>query len=94
MWSSRLDQGRGKIDLRLPSVRQIGCLHNVSHLGPEGGGSKFFFFQTLAILPTAQGANTDRHETLKSAKAIPLQARTGREGSRRLRLPDFKTVGT
>jgi len=27
-------------------------------------------------------------------KAIPVQARTGREGSRRLRLPDFKTVGT
>ena len=27
-------------------------------------------------------------------KAIPLQARTGPEGSKRLRLPDFKTVGT
>jgi len=27
-------------------------------------------------------------------KAIPLQAWTGLEGSRRLRLPDFKTVGT
>ena len=27
-------------------------------------------------------------------KAIPLQARTGREGSRRLGLPDFKTIGT
>ena len=27
-------------------------------------------------------------------KAIPLQAGTGPEGSRRLRLPDFKTVGT
>ena len=27
-------------------------------------------------------------------KAIPLQAWTGREGSRRLRLPDFKTIGT
>jgi len=30
---------------------------------------------------------------LKS-KAIPLQAWTGPEGSRRLRLPDFKTIGT
>jgi hypothetical protein len=28
------------------------------------------------------------------AKAIPLQALTGPEGSRRLRLPDFKTIGT
>jgi hypothetical protein len=27
-------------------------------------------------------------------KAIPLQAWTGPEGSRRLRLPDFQTVGT
>jgi hypothetical protein len=27
-------------------------------------------------------------------KATPLQALTGPEGSRRLRLPDFKTVGT
>jgi len=27
-------------------------------------------------------------------KAIPLQVWTGSEGSRRLRLPDFKTIGT
>jgi hypothetical protein len=27
-------------------------------------------------------------------KEIPLQARTGPERSRRLRLPDFKTIGT
>jgi len=27
-------------------------------------------------------------------KAIPLQAWTGPEGSRRLRLPDFKTIYT
>jgi len=27
-------------------------------------------------------------------KSIPLQAWTGPEGSRRLRLPDFNTVGT
>jgi hypothetical protein len=27
-------------------------------------------------------------------RAVPLQAWTGPEGSRRLRLPDFKTVGT
>ena len=30
----------------------------------------------------------------KRRKAIPLQAWTGPEGSRRLRLPDFKTTGT
>jgi len=27
-------------------------------------------------------------------KAVPLQTCTGPEGSRRLRLPDFKTIGT
>jgi len=27
-------------------------------------------------------------------KAIPLQAWTGPEGSRRMRFPDFKTIGT
>jgi hypothetical protein len=31
---------------------------------------------------------------VKKGKAIPLQAWTGPEGSRRLRLPDFKTIGT
>jgi hypothetical protein len=31
---------------------------------------------------------------VKKGKAIPFQALTGPEGSRRLRLPDFKTVGT
>jgi len=31
---------------------------------------------------------------LVKGKSIPLQAWTGPEGSRRLRLPDFKTIGT
>jgi hypothetical protein len=31
---------------------------------------------------------------LVKGKAIPLQAWTDPEGSRRLRLPDFKTIGT
>jgi hypothetical protein len=30
----------------------------------------------------------------KKGKVIPLQSWTGPEGSRRLRLPDFKTIGT
>jgi len=30
---------------------------------------------------------------LTEGKIVPLQARTGPEGSRRLRLPDFKTIG-
>jgi hypothetical protein len=31
---------------------------------------------------------------LHKVKAIPLQSWTGPEGSRRLRLPDFMTIGT
>ena len=34
------------------------------------------------------------HNAKGKGKAIPLQAWRGPEGSRRLRLPDFKTVGT
>jgi len=30
----------------------------------------------------------------KQSKAIPLQAWTSPDGSRRVRLPDFKTIGT
>ena len=38
---------------------------------------------------------TFHHILLKvKGKAIPLQAWTGPEGSRSLRLPDFKTIGT
>jgi hypothetical protein len=33
-------------------------------------------------------------KTWQKGKAIPLQAWTGPEGSRRLKLPDFKTIGT
>jgi len=31
---------------------------------------------------------------VKKGKAVPLQAWTGPEGSRRLRLPNFKTICT
>jgi hypothetical protein len=35
-----------------------------------------------------------RGRTVLKVRTIPLQAWTGPEGSRRLRLPDFKTIGT
>jgi hypothetical protein len=35
-----------------------------------------------------------RHISKDKGKAIPLQAWTGPKGSRKLRLPDFKRVGT
>jgi len=43
-------------------------------------------FQNLKRCITTKGKG--------KGKAIPLQAWTGLEGSRRLRLPDFKTVDT
>jgi len=39
------------------------------------------------------GTTVNTTDVLKG-KAIPLQAWTDPEGSRRLRLPNFKTVGT
>ena len=42
--------------------------------------------------------STSRQEMVTDSKgkgkAIPLQAWTGPQGSRRLRFPDFKTIGT
>jgi hypothetical protein len=40
-----------------------------------------------------EGRWTKLQQLQKSSKAIRLQALTGPEGSRRMRLPDFKTIG-
>jgi len=40
------------------------------------------------------GITVGSRELKVKAKAVPLQAWTGPEGSRRLRVPDFTTVGT
>jgi hypothetical protein len=36
----------------------------------------------------------EKRSSVKKDRAIPLQALTDPEGSRRLRFPDFKTIGT
>jgi hypothetical protein len=47
------------------------------------------------VLAALLAENTTRFVKGKGkGKAIPLQAWTGNEGSRRVRLPDFKTIGT
>jgi hypothetical protein len=48
---------------------------------------------TVVITITNKRTYNDQKSYIKG-KAIPLQAWTGPEGSRRLRLPDFKAVGT
>jgi hypothetical protein len=45
-------------------------------------------------LPNFIGTCPHHNSKVKAKKAIPLQPWTGPEGSRRLRLPDFKTIGT
>jgi hypothetical protein len=44
------------------------------------------------LLSTNVYTSNNNHK--RKGKAIPLQALTGTEGSRRLWLPDFKTIGT
>jgi len=44
--------------------------------------------------PGVKRAGRGADHPLPCVKAIPLQAWTGPEGCRRLRLPDFKTIGT
>jgi hypothetical protein len=57
------------------------------------GGVKLF--SLLHNIPAGSGADTASFLRGKgTGKAIPLQALTGPEGSRRFRLPDFKTFGT
>ena len=55
-----------------------------------------FWLETQYLLEDINPLNAELNPIcyLLALKAIPLQAWKGREGSRRLRLPDFKTVGT
>jgi hypothetical protein len=58
------------------------------------GGSSFY--NPLGLSRTVQGLLTFTFYimTYVKGKAIPIQDWKGPEGSRRLTLPDFKTVGT
>jgi len=49
--------------------------------------------QTYALDRAATGSGVEDFNKCQKGKVIPLQAWTGPEVSRRLRLPDFKTVG-
>jgi hypothetical protein len=48
----------------------------------------------MNYLPILLMVNIYIYIYIYKGKAIPLQASTGPEGSRRLRLPDLKTIGT
>jgi hypothetical protein len=51
-------------------------------------------FYQVTQLQLRDNSNNLSDRNKGNGKAIPLQALTGPEGSRRLRLPDFKTFGT
>jgi hypothetical protein len=61
---------------------------------PTGQASQFNYnrdaYRTVENVPQIR----PRSLLSTTCKSIPLQALTGTEGSRRLRLPDFKTIGT
>jgi hypothetical protein len=54
------------------------------------------FLPTCLVMAHAISNNSVIHVFMKDnkGKAIPLEAWAGLECSRRLRLPDFKTIGT
>jgi len=52
--------------------------------------TKYVIKTTYKYLCKGKGKGKDKGK----GKAIPLQAWTDPEGSRRLRLPDFETIGT
>jgi len=61
---------------------------------PESNNKVEIISSLLSVpLPIVTVIPYDIQHTGKG-KAIPLQAWTGPEGSRRLMLPDFKTIGT
>ena len=55
-------------------------------------GPVFVSFDFITIFLT--GVGKDKGKGKGKDKAIPLRAWTGPEGPRRVRLPDFKTIGT
>jgi hypothetical protein len=57
------------------------------------GGHTYYAVQKLKIRQAMNWIQYILRACKGKGKAIPLQAWTGPEGSRRLRLPDFKTIG-
>jgi len=69
---------------------------------PDRGNTRLVkcscFIAIKAIIRTKFTKHNGSHYIKNTEKgkgtAIPLQAWTGPDGSRRMRLPDFKTIGT
>jgi hypothetical protein len=86
-----------------PYIYSEESLHNVlvthglqfSYYRSSSSSHFFSFLATvLAYRPFSKDISSQERYAKKNGKAIPLQARTGPEGSRSLRLPEFKKIGT
>jgi hypothetical protein len=79
-------------------VKGKGTVHPITgHEGPQGVEVlpySFFNRDTRWWVVNATPRPLYPTKNLVKGKATPLQALTGPEGSRRLRLPDFMTIGT
>jgi len=71
------------------AVRNYYSLRN----NPEERSSLYHFSLFRKITYLFFDIQRTVHRDIKKGKAIPLKAWTGPEGPRRLRLPDFKTIG-
>jgi len=68
---------------------------SVRHKEGEENGKRILKIITIIFTNVIMSIIVEAlHELDNKGKAIPLQAWTGPENSRRLRLPDTKTVGT
>jgi len=79
---------QGKRGVEILAV--LGCRKYRLHRGAIPPPSS----QNILCHPGPPVAATITVVVIVKGKAIPLEAWTGPEGSRRLRLPDFKTIGT
>jgi hypothetical protein len=68
---------------------------NYENINNNAGNNSSNKNKKTATTKTTSSSNKNiKLKCTSKGKAIPLQAWTGPEGSRRFRLPDFKTIGT
>ena len=77
--------------LRLSATKIV--LYTVKQLPSKSNKTRSLFLNLEQFAQPLSATNNNNNGKGKG-KAIPLQTWTGPEGSRRLRLPDFKRIGT
>jgi hypothetical protein len=75
-------------------LRNIGIINSTTRLHLVGSFYEIYITMHGSMKIKIIGYFTKLYKLDEEGKAIPLHSWTGPEGSRRLRLPDFKTIGT